>query len=519
MEYQNWQESSELKVRLIGYCDKGIGEIEECIRSNRIKPLRMMGGEYTIVYTIGSSVGIITSPIGAMQYFYYYDGSNFYHGEEVLDIVKESGIEWEWDYESLGDLCELENLTEQRTLHKRIKRVPPFSVLLYKNKLIVFKNHLISTFKERVTSPTEAVRILNKETYKWASKSPYISLSGGFDSRVILSSMLRNDICPSVVTVGEEESTDVKVARSITKEYGLEHRVVQLTLDDLIDNGEEIARITNGSKPSCHWNTYLYPKKASIPKSESFYVGTLGEFARNYYFDKGIAAMLLDGLPEIVGYKFWEKKILRHRTFKEKELLMLSSCLHEQLNSNGVVNRARRNSMLGRGGFMERGTRYYLEQRVPSFYANGIKMYNSSGNWRSPFHNVAWLDVIWNLNEKWKLGSNWHRLAIERNWPGLMKFPEEKGFRKDIMQNKAAPFYWIPVMQRSKYKTYDLSDRWYKSKKIKEFLIDNSNMISELVHPKLVESILWEQEERGGRIKAISFLLTLVYFCLAKSRN
>jgi hypothetical protein len=518
MEYHQSQDNDHLKVKLLGYCDKKVGEIIECIRSNRLRELRRMGGEYTVVFTLGNEVGIITSPIGAMQYFYYYDGRSFYHGEEVLDIMKKAGVGWEWDYESLGDLCDLENLTEKRTLHKRIKRVPPFSVLLYRDDLIIFERDLISTFKERVASPTEAVRILNDETYKWVSKFPFISLSGGFDSRVILSSMLKNDIFPSVVTVGEEESTDVKVARSITREYGLEHRVVQLTLDDLIDNGEKIAKITNGSKPTCHWNTYLYPKKAGIPKNESFYVGTLGEFARNYYFDKGIFALLLDGIPDLIGCKFWEKKILRHRTFRISELEMLSSSLKEQLDSNGVFNRAKRNSMLGKGGFLEGGARYYLEQRVPNFYANGIRMYNSWGDWRSPFHNVNWLEVIWNIDQRWKLGSNWHRLAIQRNWPGLMNFPEEKGFRKDIMLDKAIPFYWLPMMQRSKYKTYDLSDKWYKSKKVKEVLLDNSNKLSELVHPKLIENILIEHNERGGRKKAISFLLTLVYFCLAKSR-
>lgn len=512
--------NSGLAVKLIGYCEKGTDEIATLIRSNQLNRLTSMEGEYTIVYTKGDSVGIITSPIGAMQYYYYYNGERFFHGEEIIGVARDAGLEWEWDYESLGDLCEIENLTEGRTLHKQIKRVPPFSVVQFNKTLMVYSKELLSTFKSVNSSPLEAIDIINKETSRWVSESPFISLSGGFDSRVILSSMLYNSIYPGVVTVGEYDATDVRVARAITRRYGLEHRIVQLTLADLFRNGEDIARITNGCKPCCHWNTYLYPKKASVPRSQTFSVGTLGEFARNYYCDKGIAALVLDGMPSNVQRKFWEQKILRHQSFMNDELSMLSSEMKAQLSWEGVVKRARRNSIIsGRSGLMQGGTRYYLEQRVPNFYANGIRMYNSTSNWRSPFHNVKWLELIWNLNETWKLGSNWHRLAIRKNWPELMNFPEEKGFQKDRMTNRAVPFYWLAVMQRSKYKTYDQSREWYKSNEVKELIMDNKDLLSELMEGQLIEIVLNQHAMRGNRTKTISFLLTIIYFCIAKSRK
>lgn len=512
--------NSHFNVRLIGYCEKETHEIGHLIKTNQLSRLREMEGEYTIVYTKGEFVCIITSPIGAIQYFYYYDGNRFFHGEEIVKIARDAKLQWEWDYESLGDLCELENLTGERTLHKRIKRVPPFSVVKYDKRLNIYSTKLISTFDQVISRPTDAVEIINKEIVKWVSLSPFISLSGGFDSRVILSSMLYNSIYPTVVTVGEDESTDVKVARAITKKYGLEHRVVQLALTDLLENSENIARITNGSKPTCHWNTYLYPKKASVPRDQSFYVGTLGEFARNYYCDKGIAALFLDGMPHGVQSKFWRQKILRHQGFRSNELSMLSEKLNVELCWEGIIKRAQRNSIFsGKTGFIEAGTRYYLEQRVPNFYANGIKMYNSTSNWRSPFHNVEWLNKIWNLNETWKLGSNWHRLAIRKNWPDLMNFPEEKGFLKNRMMNRAVPFYWLPMMQRSKYRTYDQSREWYKSNEIRELMMDNRQFLSELMEIGLIEKVLNQHKTAGDRTKTISFLLTVVFFCIAKSRG
>ena len=283
------------EVTIIGYCNKTAAELGTLLEDGKANQLLQLKGEYTIIFESNSVVTIITSYIGAMQYCYYYDGKIFSHGKTILEIIKQVGLEWEWDWESVGDLSELENLTENRTLHKYVKKVPPGSILKFDRKLSIHSSKLIDTFKTHDKGDAvEAVDIFNEETSFWASNKPYLSLSGGFDSRTILSSMLKQNIYPTLVTLGKDETSDIEVAREIGKSFGLDHIVVNLEVDELMENGEHIARITNGSKPACHWHTHLYPRKAQVPKNESFYVGTLGEFARNYYFDKGIAGMLLD---------------------------------------------------------------------------------------------------------------------------------------------------------------------------------------------------------------------------------
>ena len=501
------------KVTIIGYCNKTAAELRVLIEDGKANQLLGLRGEYTIVFESSSVVTIVTSCIGAMQYCYYYDGNIFSHGKTILEIIKQVGLEWRWDWESVGDLCELENLTENRTLHKYVKKVPPGSILSFDKKLSIHSSRLIDTFITHGRGDeVEAVDIFNQETSCWASGKPYLSLSGGFDSRAILSSMLKQNIYPTLVTLGKDETSDIEVAREIGKEFGLDHIVVNLELDELLENGEHIARITNGSKPACHWHTYLYPRKAKVPKNESFFVGTLGEFARNYYFDKGIAGMLFDTYGISGQEVFWNSKLKRHRTFKDTELSQLSPEFAKEIREEGQKYRSKRNAQLSNGGVLTGGSRYYLEQRVPNFYANGITMYNDTTHWRSPFHSLEWLKEIWNLSDSWKLGSNWHRLAIKRNFPKLLSFSEEKGFVRGRMLSKAPPFYWLSVMQRMKYKSYDLSNEWYKDNKIREFILDNSDSLSDFCERVLIERILNEHLVGENRVRAISFFLTMVFF-------
>lgn len=500
-------------LRIIGYCEKTESDIKIMIEEGKSNRLLEMRGEFTLIYTSDLFDMIITSYVGAMQYCYYYDGKTFLHATTIIEIIKRLGLNWVWDWDALGDLCELENLTENRTLHRYIKKIPPGTILRFDGRFSMHSSKLIDTFdNQSVTDPIKALDIFNKETSFWSSSKPFLSLSGGFDSRTILSSMIKQNIYPTLVTLGEDGCSDIEVSKKIADYFNLDHITVNLEFNELMEKGEYIAKITNGSKPACHWHTYLYPRKAGVPRNESFFVGTLGEFARSYYFDRGMIGVILDQTGSRGQTLFWRSKLNRHRTFRESELGYLSPDLSNQLNNKGLETRAKKNAKIARGGVLCGGTRYYLEQRVPNFYANGVTMYNDTTRWRSPFHNIEWLRIVWNLHENWKLGSNWHRLAIRKNCPSLLNFTEEKGFLKGKMLGKAPPLYWSPVMQRVKYKSYDLSKEWYKERVIQDFIIDCYSYLDDLCERKLVEKVLKDHMNGDQRVRAISFLLTMIYF-------
>jgi hypothetical protein len=83
---------------------------------------------------------------------------------------------------------------------------------------------------------------------------------------------------------------------------------------------------------------------------------------------------------------------------------------------------------------------------------------------------------------------------------------------QERMLSKAPPLYWLSIMQRMKYKSYDLSDEWYRSKKIREFILDNKESVGDICERVLVERVLDEHQNGINRVRAISFLLTMIYF-------
>jgi asparagine synthase (glutamine-hydrolysing) len=507
-------QQSPYTVRIIGYCELDKDRILQKFHDEGVESLRNLRGEYTLILEKADECFVISSPCGVMHYFYTVQNGKLYHSDRLTDILRESGLDWEWNWTALGDLCTLENLTENQSLHKQIQKIPAGAILHFHNGKTDLRSALwIDGVSRKKAEPHKALEALNEESAFWATKESFISLSGGFDSRVILSSLLKQDIKPRIITMGTEESSDVKTTRKIAKEFGLKQDLIPITLDDFFANAHDISALTNGTKTAWHWHTYVYPAKAGIGTENAFYVGTLGEFARSYYFDKGFIGQLADLLPGPALNTFWNLKLQRNWTFKQEELAGLSSEFAGQLNENGKAERVKKLGRLCHHQFLDGLSRFYLEQRVPNFYANGVKMYLASAGWRSPFHSRKWINEIWQLNSNWKLGSNWHRYAISQNLPKLLEFPEEGGRKPNVMLAKSPLLYWAPFL-RQPYISYNMSTDWYRSPRIAEFLMDQTGLIADLIDKPTVEHILKAHQGGEDRTRTLAFLLTMAYWAL-----
>jgi asparagine synthase (glutamine-hydrolysing) len=500
-------------LRQIGYTKYSDHQLLGLFLSEGSQSLRDLSGEYVLILEGINECAIITSPVGAMHYYYYYDNNRFYHGNTIIDIINQAAIPWQWNWSALGDLCQLENLTNNQTLHPLIRRVPPGTCLYHKNsQLTIDTNCYIDSIPSLQPNPNAAVKAMNLEVATWSGNNPYLSLSGGFDSRVILGSMLQQGIQPHLITMGNDQCSDVSTAKAIASEYNLSHDLIRININDFFEHAAKISYLTNGTKTAWHWHTYLYPLKAQIPTDSSFFVGTLGEFARSYYFDKGKLGQLAGLNPKWALNKYWNMKLNRHPTFYSDELSALNSQFAEQLLPHGISSRQDRLASYCKQQFLPGLTRYYFEQRVPNFYANGIRMYMDSSQWRSPFHSRRWIDQVWNLPASWKLGSNWHRYSIIKNMPKLLDFPEENGLVPGQMLKKAPPFYWTSVMRRTPYISYDLSSEWYRDPRLQDFIYSNRQSIDDLIDPDLVASILVNHKSGHDRTRTLAFLLTMIYW-------
>jgi asparagine synthase (glutamine-hydrolysing) len=500
------------RLTCIGYADSTEADLLGRFLQQGSRALAETQGEYALVIeTDAGDVTVVTSPVGATHYYVLEHDGRLFHGDRVAEILRRSGLAWSWNWQALGDLCQLENLTDNQTLHPAIRRVPPGSILHFtEGRVSLHSVAVLDGIPPAPADPDAAVDALNDAVLRLAGETPYLSLSGGFDSRVILASMLRQGLRPHLITMGREEATDVQVARRMAERFDLPHQLISLELDDVFTHASTISTLTNGTKTAWHWHTFLYPLKAAIPAEATFFVGTLGEFARSYYFDRGWLGRFASLAPDVALGRFWRMKLNRHPSFSAEELRHLVPPLAAELVAEGRERRAARLAGFCRGGFLEGLTRYYFEQRVPNFYANGIRMYRASSAWRSPFHDRRWIEAIWNLPDDWKLGSNWHRHAIARNCPELLTFPEENGFDRRRMLPKAPPLYWTPPMRRARYVSYDLSADWYRDPRMHAFLLEHAGRIDDLVDPGLIGRILEAHRSGTDRTRTLAFLLTLI---------
>ena len=223
--------------------------------------------------------------------------------------------------------------------------------------------------------------------------------------------------------MGDDDSTDVVVSRQIAGALGLELAVVSLRPEDYLENGATISALTNGTKTARHWHTGIYVWKAALAAQQTLLVGSNGEFARSFFLDKGLPAMLAAQLaPAHALQRLWRFK-LRRSVFRPGETAHVCGPLASEFRQDAQEERLRRMVRFCGGGLLPGLDRFYLEQRVRNFIGNGLKLYSAHATWRAPFLRSDWTGEAWKLARPWKLGSNWHRFRRRRQLPAAARLP------------------------------------------------------------------------------------------------
>ncbi|MGO8734242.1 MAG: hypothetical protein ACLQVM_15825 [Terriglobia bacterium] len=487
-----------MRIRTIGYVSKTGDEIAATVEKNRLEDLLHLEGEYLIVIEGENRTVIITSYYGVCQYFYAHIGSNFYHGETVFEVLQKSGLKWKYNFSALADLACLQHVVEDDTLHPDIRRMPPATILIHSNGTLTRKSLSWSEIHTRGKStPEEALEMFNTSCRRWLGDVNVLSMSGGYDSRVILSALLRLGVKPLLLSMGFEDTTDVVISRKIAQFFGLSLETVSVDLDDYFASGLEIVKLTGGTKTAENWHTYIYPRKSHFPLGCNFFVGSNGEFARSVHTDYGAAASLANLFPSFAVPWCWRlklKTIVRkeQRPFRDAELAGMCEGLRNELALSGYQRRAAKLTGLCHNTFLEGFDRFFVEQTVRTFISNGLRLFSGRFSWRTPFIDRDWVESVMNLPQKFKFHSRWHRFAIAQNEPRLLDFPFEKDMRK-----------------RVHYARYP---EWFAHKRTVDFIDSNAGVLEDVLAPKVVRAIVEEHLRVRNRTRTVSFLISQIFW-------
>lgn len=201
--------SGEISVQLFGYCHASKAQIAALIGSRREREVIHLGGNFAAVAEHGRDIWVITSPYGAVAYFYSAGPDWFSHGPTVGQVLSHGGIKWRWNGEALADLFALEHLTGCDTLHAGVARTPSASVLHWDGEALHHWSAAWAEVHDRHEahgSPDRMVDLLCEEVARCAGPSPILAASGGFDSRVLLAALLAAGRRPELIVMGYPNS-------------------------------------------------------------------------------------------------------------------------------------------------------------------------------------------------------------------------------------------------------------------------------------------------------------------------
>jgi asparagine synthase (glutamine-hydrolysing) len=177
---------------------------------------------------------LFSDPFGLHPVYYAWDEELFVFSTKFFPLLKSGFISWDIDCRAVIDFFAYEHLTGDRTFANCVKTLPPGSVLTAKGGCLrhevycsplEFKADNL-TLTERSDALYDALRSAVSRAVEGARRVG-VTLSGGLDSRALLSCALDVGADVRAFTFGVRESRDVLYARQMSEATGTPHVVVE----------------------------------------------------------------------------------------------------------------------------------------------------------------------------------------------------------------------------------------------------------------------------------------------------
>jgi asparagine synthase (glutamine-hydrolysing) len=474
-----------------------------------LKPLLELEDNFVAVYTSGRHVWIVNSLYSLTAYFYALTPTGFAHGDTVHAVARSADVDLSWNHEAIADLMALGHLVSDETLARGVRSVPQGAVLHWDGERLEtrrFQHGELAAPADGRDLSERLIELFLDGLRAGAGGRPVTTASSGLDSRVNLAGLLHLGLRPELLVMGDPASKDVAIVKEMGRAFDLRVNHVPLELSDYLDAAGEIARVTNGVKPFDHWHTHVFARRSGYGRGDQVVTGNNGEHVRAVGFDYGALALGLDGLSRHDGHRITDHLLARYWGMKTHVILRpeeIRACGPEFAAYYGTSRQNQKwmGVMPPDRSFVWQSDAFVLEQRRRVFQACGLKLMSLHFSPFSPYMRKGWIDAAWSLPLAWRLGSRWHRHAVERLCPRLLDFPEEKEASR--MLRRQRPLAWVPrlnkIYRRPRPIPYMDYDPLLRRREVAALLGDHAAELEDFMPKRLVESIVDEQLRSGGR--------------------
>lgn len=489
------------RLVVLGYCGLKPTEITQLLTEGRTIEIAAASGHFVVVAeTALRQVTIVASRSGIVNYFFASGEFGPAHGPDAATVAREAGLRWSWDYEAIADYLSIGHLLGDRTPHAGVRRVPPGGVIEISGNRIKIEVPVWpaeQTYALPGTAFEAAIDALLVAARDLPPSACRLSMSGGFDSRLLLAALLAAGRRPHLLVSGVPGSFDREVSTAVAASLRLPLDIVEIGTADVVEGAAVAALASNGQLPVSHWAGLAHHRGPHCDPPAPVLIGSNGEFARNYYAPQtGLGDLPLVLASQSRALSFLSRRFVTPLT--EVESCHIHSDLRRELTPCAIRDRLRYALGPAQGGgalmamdhfFLTQHGRQKTSADLASLTALGVE-------WRVPFFDNPWVDAVRVLPRWCKFGSWFHRRAIRRLWPDLLRFPEQGGGA--VTSSSPPASYWFGL-DHGAQDPFFLDQAMFRSPALLDLLHARRELLSDLLDHRLVDRLLIEQAQSSTR--------------------
>ncbi|MEM3610200.1 MAG: asparagine synthase-related protein [Candidatus Anstonellales archaeon] len=262
--------------KIYGYY--GNNDLEYILKSyetHDLEFIKELNGNFVIlIYDFERKMAIIANDRFAFRTHYYaFHNEKLYLAPEIKAFFLDKTFKKELDNEGLVGFLAFGDIIGGRSFFKGIRIIEPASIIKFDGKKMSVEKYWEFSYhpdyskreeefvEELIKAFKHAVRIRVKDDLRYS-----VSLSGGLDSRIVLSilSAIKKEKI-NAVTWGSEDCDEVKIARRVAKKLGISsHLIIDITPDLILKFAEKEVFLSDGH--SYIGEGYAYPVMKEVKK-------------------------------------------------------------------------------------------------------------------------------------------------------------------------------------------------------------------------------------------------------------
>jgi asparagine synthase (glutamine-hydrolysing) len=201
---------------------------------------------------------------GLLPFYYTQIDNRCVFASEVKAILKDETFNKEIDHEAVADFFAFGRIFGDNTFFKRVKAMPPASIITWSKGKISKKRYWDFKFEEEYDPDlTEAYYVkklaaLFRKAVERTTKERHrfgVFLSGGLDSRTIAAALDKKYYPINTFTYGIRGGDEAQIAKKIAEKLGTKHEFIELKSDYLVSFAQQGVYLTDGmlNCANFHW--------------------------------------------------------------------------------------------------------------------------------------------------------------------------------------------------------------------------------------------------------------------------